>query len=69
VFGSVACGEADDRSDVDLLVDLAPERTLLDLGGLLMDLNHLLGVSVDVMTEELLRDRVRERALHEAVPL
>jgi len=69
VFGSVARREADQESDVDLLVDLDPDRTLLDLGGLLMDLNTLLGVSVDVMTEEILRDQVREHALREGVPL
>jgi len=69
VFGSVARSEADRESDVDLLVDLAPDRTLLDLGGLVMDLNTLLGVPVDVMTEEILRDQVRERALREAVLL
>lgn len=69
VFGSVARGEADQESDIDFLVDLAPDRTLLDLGGLLMDLNGLLGVSVDVMTEEILRDSVRRQALREAVPL
>lgn len=69
VFGSVARSETDQESDVDLLVDLAPDRTLLDLGGLLMDLNTLLGVSVDVMTEEILRDQVREHALCEGVPL
>jgi predicted nucleotidyltransferase len=38
VFGSVARGEADERSDIDFVVRLAPGRSLFDLGGLLMDL-------------------------------
>ena len=42
VFGSVARHEADSASDIDLLVDMEPERSLLDLGGLLMDLQELL---------------------------
>lgn len=67
VFGSVARGEATDGADVDLLVDLEPERTLLDLGGLLMDLRDLLGVPVDVGTD--VKPRIRERVLAEAVPL
>ena len=67
VFGSVARGEATDGADVDLLVDLEPERTLLDLGGLLMDLRDLLGVPVDVGTD--VKPRMRERVLAEAVPL
>jgi predicted nucleotidyltransferase len=69
VFGSVARGEAGPESDLDLLVDLEPGRTLLDLGGLLMDLRDLLQVPVDVGTEAMLKDRIRERVLHEAVPL
>lgn len=69
VFGSVARGDADHESDIDLLVDLAPDRTLLDLGGLLMELHELLGVPVDVTTEALLHDRARERALCDAVSL
>jgi predicted nucleotidyltransferase len=69
IFGSVARGEAGPDSDLDLLVDLAPDRTLLDLGGLQMDLQALLGCTVDVFTADLLRPRVRERALREAVPL
>jgi predicted nucleotidyltransferase len=69
VFGSVARGEADAESDIDLLVNMEPERSLLDLGGLLMDLQDLLGCNVDVVTEEDLRDRVRERVLKEAVAL
>ena len=69
VFGSVARGDSDLRSDVDFLVDLEPGRSLSDLGGLLMELQELLGASVDVVTEKGLRARVRERVLTEAVPL
>ncbi len=69
VFGSVARGDADSRSDVDLLVELEPDRSILDLGGLLMDLQDLLGREVDVVTEKGLRDRIRDRVLREAVPL
>lgn len=69
VFGSVARGEADSESDIDLMVDLAPGRSLFDLGGLVMDLQDLLGCEVDVVTERGLRDRLRERVLQEAMPL
>ena len=69
VFGSVARGEADSESDVDLLVDMEPGRSLFDLGGLLMDLQDLLGCNVDVVTERGLRGRIRERVLKEAVAL
>lgn len=69
VFGSVARGEADAASDLDVLVDLEPGRSLLDLGGLLMDLQQLLGREVDVVTAKGLRARIRERVLKEAVPL
>lgn len=66
VFGSVARGEARPDSDVDFLVDLKPGRSLLDLGGLLMDLQRLLGRNVDVVTEAGLRPRIRPRVLREA---
>ncbi|MFN0278508.1 MAG: nucleotidyltransferase family protein [Pyrinomonadaceae bacterium] len=66
VFGSLARGEADNDSDVDFLVDLEKGRSLLDLGGLLMDLQELLGRPVDVVTEKGLRPRIRERVLREA---
>ena len=52
IFGSVARGEAKAASDVDLLVDMDPGRSLLDLGGLLMDLQDILGCPVDVATEK-----------------
>ncbi len=69
VFGSIARGEATDTSDIDLLVDMEPDRSLLDLGGLWSDLNDLLEVRVDVVTERGLRPRIRERVLREAIPL
>ncbi len=67
VYGSVARGDADIGSDVDLLVDLEEGRSLLDLGGLLMDLQDLLGVPVDVGTS--IKPRMRERVQSEAIPL
>lgn len=69
VFGSIARGTADDASDIDFLVDLAPDRGLLDLGSLLYDLRQLLGVEVDVVTGAGLRKRFREKILAEAVDL
>jgi uncharacterized protein len=69
VFGSVARGEADHKSDIDFLVQMEPGRTLLDMGGLLMDLQRTLGRPVDVVTEKGLKGRIRERVLREAVPL
>jgi uncharacterized protein len=69
VFGSVARGEADSESDIDLLVNMEPGRSLLDLCGLLADLEDLLGCNVDVVTEDGLRERIRARVLKEAVAL
>jgi predicted nucleotidyltransferase len=69
VFGSVARGDARPDSDVDILVDMEPGRSLFDLGGLLSELQTLLGVDVDVVTEKGLRPRIRGQVLREAVPL
>lgn len=69
IFGSVARREADMNSDVDFLVEMAPGRSLFDLGGLLMELQDVLGCEVDVVTEKGLRQRIRERVLSEAIPL
>jgi uncharacterized protein len=69
IFGSVARGEATISSDIAFLVDLEPGRSLLDLGGLLTDLEEILGAPVDVVTEKGLRPRLRERVLGEAVSL
>ena len=69
IFGSVARGQADDKSDVDFLVDMEPGRSLFDMGGLLYDLQQLLGRNIDVVTTAGLRARIKERVIKEAVPL
>jgi uncharacterized protein len=69
VFGSVARGEDDRESDVDFLVELEAGRSLLDLGGLQMELESLLGCRVDVVTARGLKERIRERVLREAMPV
>ena len=69
VFGSAARGEAGPGSDVDFLVDLDSDHSLLDLGRLLMDLQDLLGRQVDLVTENGLHWYIRDRVLREATPL
>jgi uncharacterized protein len=69
VFGSVARHEANEQSDIDFLVDMEPGRSLMDQGGLLMDLRELLGREVDVVTEKGLYWLLRRRILKEARPL
>jgi uncharacterized protein len=69
VFGSVARGEANENSDLDLLVAWEPGRSLLDHAGLVQDLQDLLGVKVHVGTENSLHWYVRDRIIREATPL
>lgn len=69
IFGSTARGEAHADSDVDLLVDLEPGRTLLDLVALRRDASALLGRPADVFTPDMLREPVREQAERDAVPV
>ena len=69
VFGSVVRGEAGPESDVDFLVDLEPDKSLFDVGGLLMDLQALLGREVDIVTEKALHWYIRDRVIQEAQPL
>lgn len=69
VFGSTARGDAGPDSDVDLLVDFEPGRSLLDLSALMQDLQELLGRPVDVVTERSIYWLLRRRILKEAKPL
>ncbi len=69
VFGSVARGEATEASDVDLLITTRDGCSLLDLGGWLEDLQDLLECRVDLVTEDGLKPRLRERVLKEAISL
>ena len=69
VFGSVARGAAGPESDIDFLIDAGPNTSPWFPGGLLMDLRDLLGVEIDVVTENGLKARIRERVLAEAVAL
>jgi uncharacterized protein len=69
VFGSVARGEDEASSDIDLLVDLAPDADLMDLAGLNIDLQRLLGHPVDVVPARMLKPRVAPSALADAVAL
>lgn len=69
IFGSVARGEDDEKSDLDFLVEMEPGRSLLDHAALLLDLEKLLGRKVDVLSERGMKARMRERVLSEARPL
>ena len=69
IFGSVARGEADETSDIDFLVDMESDRSLLDVAALLADLRELLGRKVDVVSEKGLYWLLRRRILKEAKPL
>ena len=69
IFGSVARGDATETSDVDLLVRFEPGRTLLDHGGLLMDLRELLGMNVEITSEDSLSGEFEQIVRREAVAL
>lgn len=66
VFGSVARGDEGDNSDVDLLVELEPGRTLIDLLGFQHAAEDILNVRVDAAAPRFMKERVRARALREA---
>ncbi len=68
VFGSAARGEMRPDSDIDLLVEFLPEAQadLIDRAGLMLDLSHLLGRKVDLVSKNGLKPRIRDSVLQEA---
>ena len=68
-FGSVLHGQDTDNSDLDILIDPTPETTLMDVAAIQVELQRLLGISVDVLTPKALPDAFRNRVLSEAVPV
>lgn len=69
VFGSVARGESSEQSDLDFLVEVGPVHSAWFPAGLIADLEDLLGIPVDVVTEDGLHWYIKERVLEEARPL
>ena len=70
IFGSVARGEETPTSDIDFLIDYDLSKTSPWFpGGLLMDLQDLLGRKVDIVTENGLHHLIRDRVLDDAIPL
>ena len=69
LFGSVVRGEDNSDSDADFLIDLEPDRGLVDHAGFMVELEKLLGIKVDVVTENGLKDSYRKRVLEEAVTI
>lgn len=69
IFGSVARGEDDNDSDIDILVTCSEKTTLFDLGGFYTDIEELLGKNLSVITRDSLKGRIKKNILREAVPL
>lgn len=69
IFGSAVRGEARPDSDIDILVEWEPGRSLLDHVALMQDLEDLLGTKVDVLTRDALHRYIRDEVLAEAKPL
>lgn len=69
VFGSISRGEATATSDVDLLLELEPKRSLLDLSGFKIDLEDFLGREVHVVTPGAVHPLMKDRIYAEAQPL
>ena len=69
VFGSVLHGDDQEGSDLDILIDPTPNTTLMDVAKIQVELEKILGVSVDVLTPKALPDKFRNVVLAEAVPV
>ena len=69
VFGSVLHGDDEEGSDLDLLIDPIRGTTLMDVAGIQVELEKLLGIPVDVLTPKALPGRFRQLVLDEALPV
>lgn len=69
IFGSVLHGDDQEGSDLDILIDPTPNTTLMDVAKIQVELEKLLGVSVDVLTPKALPDKFRNLVLAEAAPV
>lgn len=69
VFGSVIHGDDTEESDLDLLIDPTPETTLMDIAVIQVELEHLLGVTVDVLTPNAVPEKFRGTVLADALPV
>jgi predicted nucleotidyltransferase len=67
VFGSVLLGSDTEDSDLDLLIDTTPQTTLMDVAAIQVELEQLLGVSVDVLTPNALPDKFRQAVITQSV--
>lgn len=69
VFGSVLRGEDEDGGDLDILVDPAPKTSLLDVAGLQIQIEQVLGIHIDLLTPKGLPPKCRDEVLNEAQPI
>lgn len=69
IFGSYATGEKREGSDIDFLVEFHEGADLLDIVGLKIDLENLLGKKVDIVTQNSISQYLREKIINQAIPL
>ena len=67
VFGSVLTGHDTENSDLDILIDTTPSTSLMDVAAIQVELENLLGITVDVLTPNALPDKFRSTVLAQAV--
>jgi uncharacterized protein len=69
VFGSYARGEQKKTSDIDFLIELEDGRTLMDMGGLSVDLEELFGKKIDLVEYECIHPKLKSQILSQQVPI